>query len=404
VKNLVLEGTPMDTKTEDAQLDAAVRDLSLIRGGPSYRIQQAARLIHPNEWNHVRRVTFAIAVGWLPLILITALFNPDSLVSLLKDYRVSARLLIAVPVLLVGQLWVESRFRMVVEHITKARLLETPDMARLDNLIAMLRRLRDSVIPELAILFLLVVHDVTSYKTQLDATPWLAHGVGSDLHLTAAGWYAVLVSATMFQFLLGLGLWKWLLWAVFAFKMSRLNLKLVPTHADGHGGLGFLGLTPIAFTPIAFAATIAIAATWRQEMLHDGANLMSFKEPAIVLAVIVALVALGPLAFFVPRLMALRRQGILDYGILGQIDSVAFHEKWIHRRAGHEAEFLTASENITLNNFSQIYLKLGQLKPFPADKGALITLAASVAVPLLPMILAVIPIATVLKALLKALR
>ena len=393
----------MDTKTDDAQL-AVDRDLSLIRGGPFYRAQEATRLIRPNQWNHVRRVTFAIALGWLPLVLITALFNPGGLVSLVKDYRVHSRLLVAVPVLLVGQLWVESRFRMVVEHITAAGLLGGLDRARMDDTIAMLRRLRDSVIPELAILFLLVVHDVTSYTTLIDATPWLAHGAGSDLHLTAAGWYAVLVSATMFQFLLGLGLWKWLLWAVFAFKLSRLNLKLVPTHADGHGGLGFLGLTPIAFTPIAFAASTAIAATWRQEMIHGGANLMSFKEPAIVLAVIIALVALGPLACFVPRLMALRRQGILDYGILGQIDSAAFHEKWIHRRAGHEAEFLGATENITLNNFGQTYLKIGQLKPFPADKGALITLAVSVAIPMLPMILAVVPLATVLKALLKALR
>ena len=394
----------MDTEMDDPQLAATDRDLSLIRGGPFYRAQEATRLIRPNQWNHVRRVTFAIALGWLPLVLITALFNPGGLVSLVKDYRVHSRLLIAVPVLLVGQLWVESRFRMVVKHITAAGLLGGLDRARMDDTIAMLRRLRDSVIPELAILFLLVVHDVTSYTTLIDATPWLAHGAGSDLHLTAAGWYAVLVSATMFQFLLGLGLWKWLLWAVFAFKLSRLNLKLVPTHADGHGGLGFLGLTPIAFTPIAFAASTAIAATWRQEMIHGGANLMSFKEPAIVLAVIIALVALGPLACFVPRLMALRRQGILDYGILGQIDSAAFHEKWIHRRAGHEAEFLGATENITLNNFGQTYLKIGQLKPFPADKGALITLAVSVAIPMLPMILAVVPLATVLKALLKALR
>ncbi len=394
----------MDTKTDAPQLNTAGRDLSLIRGGPFYRTQEATRLIHPNEWNSVRRVTFAIALGWVPLILITALFNPDSLASLLRDYRVHSRLLIAVPVLLVGQLWVESRFRLVVEHIADARLLGTPDLARMDDIIAMLRRLRDSVIPELVILFLVVVHDITSYKAQLDAAPWLARGIGTDLHLTAAGWYAILVSATMFQFLLGLGLWKWLLWAVFAFKLSRLNLKLIPTHADGHGGLGFLGLTPIAFTPIAFAASTAIAATWRQEILHGGANIMSFKEPAIVLAVIVALVALGPLAFFVPRLAALRRQGILDYGILGQIDSAAFHEKWIHRRAGHEAEFLGATENITLNNFGQTYLKIGQLKPFPADKGALITLAASVAIPMLPLILAVVPLATVLKALLKALR
>src|SRR5271154_5433792 len=280
---------------------------SLIRGGPFYRAQQAARLIRPNEWNHVRRLTFAICLGWVPLILITALFNPRSLVSLLGDYRVHSRMLIAVPVLLVGQLLLELRFRMVVMHIRDADLLDAPDLARMDGVIATLLRLRDSVFPELIILVALVVHTVTSFKSLVDATPWLALGSGADLHLTPAGWYAVLVSATIFQFLLGLGLWKWLLWTMFALKLSRLDLKLVATHPDQHGGLGFLGLTPVAFAPVAFAAATVIGATWRHEILHNGANLMSFKLPAIVMAVIIALVALGPLACFMPRLAALRR-------------------------------------------------------------------------------------------------
>ena len=61
---------------------------------------------------------------------------------------------------------------------------------------------------------------------------------------------------------------------------------------------------------------------------------MDFKLQAIVLLSIIALVALGPLLFFVPRLASLRRQGILEYGILGQIQSTEFHEKWCLHRAG----------------------------------------------------------------------
>src|SRR5882724_6697598 len=130
---------------------------SLIRGGPFYRAQQAVRLIRPNEWNHGRRLTFAIALGWLPLILISALFHPSSLVSLLTDYRVYSRMLIAVPVLLVGQSLMESRCRSVVSYVTEAGLLEAPDRARMSEIIAMLLRLRDSLIPELAIVLLLIV-------------------------------------------------------------------------------------------------------------------------------------------------------------------------------------------------------------------------------------------------------
>src|SRR5262249_27581700 len=123
--------------------------------------------------------TFAIALGWLPIILITALFNLCALASVLRDYRVHARMLIAVPVLLLGQHLMESRFRMIVKHITEAGLLDVTGLARMNDVIGRLLRLRDSGIPELVILLLLVVHTATSFTGLVDATPWLAHGTGA---------------------------------------------------------------------------------------------------------------------------------------------------------------------------------------------------------------------------------
>jgi hypothetical protein len=131
---------------------------------------------------------------------------------------------------------------------------------------------------------------------------------------------------------------------------------------------------------------------------------MDFGWPTVALVAIIALVALGPLVFFIPVLAALRRRGILEYGILGQINSTAFHEKWIRHRAGHEFEFLQAIESSTLNDFAQNYERIQRLKPFPADTGSLYGLAAALAIPALPVILAQIPVAVVLTELLKALR
>ncbi|MFZ3343063.1 MAG: hypothetical protein WCA00_09405 [Candidatus Acidiferrales bacterium] len=382
----------------------ATAEVSLVRGGPFYRVQHALGLIRLNDWDLGRRITFMVAVGWLPLFVITALLNPDGLISLIRDYRVHSRLLVAVPVLLIGELLVESRFRAVIGHLRLAGLLDASELAHVDAVIATIIRARDSFLPEFVILLLLVVHTVTSFKGLVDTTPWLSHASGAELKLTAAGWYAVLVSTSIFQFLLGLALWKWLLWTFFAFKLSRRNLKLVPTHPDRHGGLGFLGLTSAGFAPIAFSATAVIAATWRQDILHHGAHLVNFKLPAIVLVALTVLVALGPLAFFVPRLAGVRRKGILDYGILGQLHGAEFHQKWILHRAGHEAEFLTATESSTLANYGRVYETIENMNSFPADKGALYTLAAAVVIPALPVILAEIPFAVVLSDLLKALR
>jgi hypothetical protein len=393
----------METKT-DSSLNHTIAEVSFVRGGPSYRVQQSLGLIHANKWNLGRRIAVLIIITWLPLLVLTALLNFQALNSLLRDYRVHARLLIAVPVLLFAELLMEARFRAVMAHIRQAHLLGAPDLEYMDGVIATLMRLRDSFLPELAVLVLLIIHTATSYKGLVDPTPWLAQGSGANLQLTAAGWYTVLVSAPIFQFLLGLGLWKWLLWVVFAFNLSQRNLKLVPTHPDKHGGLGFLSLTPPAFAPITFAASAVIAATWRYDILHHGAHLQNFILPTIALAVIVAFVALGPLLFFVPRLAALRRKGILEYGILGQLHSAEFHQKWILHRAGHEDEFLQAPESSTLADYGQSYEKIERLSPFPAGKQDLIPLALAIAIPAFPVIIAQIPVAIVLQDLLRALR
>jgi hypothetical protein len=259
----------------------------------------------------------------------------------------------------------KNRFRMVVAQFTRAGLLDSSGLARMDGTILWIRRLRDSVIPEFMILFLIVIHGVLAFKVQVDTTSWLAHGTESEFQLTGAGWYAV-VSASIF--LLGLALWKWLLWTLFAFRLSILDLRLAPTHPDGHGGLGFLALTPIAFTPTAFAATAVIAGTWRHEILHHGANLMSFKLPAIVLAVTIAFLALAPLLFFIPRLAALRHDGILDYGLLAQLQVRAFHEKWVLHGAGHETKFPASTEGRALAGFGQSYQRLVRMNPFQPIK------------------------------------
>jgi hypothetical protein len=385
-------------------LTATLEEASLVRGGPFYRAQQTVRLIHSDHWNFGRRIIFVLTVGWLPLFLITALLNPGGLGSLVREYRVHARMLAAVPVLLLGELLMELRFRAVLSHIRQSGILGASDLTYMDDLLASMLRVRDSLVPELLILLLIIVRTATAYKGLVDVTPWLSYAAGSDIRLTAAGWYAVVVTAPIFQLLLGLGLWKWLLWTFFAFKLSGRNLKLVPTHPDQHGGLGFLGLSAAAFAPIAFAANVVIGATWRHDMLYRGAHLLDFRLPAIVLIAIIALVALGPLIFFVPRLAALRRKGILEYGILGQMHSADFHRKWILQRVGHESEFLQAIETSTLADFARTYDNIRQLKPFPADRAALIALAIAVAVPALPVVLTQIPLAVVLKGLLAAAR
>jgi hypothetical protein len=69
----------------------------------------------------------------------------------------------------------------------------------------------------------------------------------------------------------------------------------------------------------------------------------------------------------------------------------AFHEKRIVQLDGNETEFLQACDSSALADFDLSYERIGQLKPFPADRGALVTLAIAVAAPALPVILTQMP-------------
>jgi hypothetical protein len=393
----------MDAKADPPSASAPLED-SLVRGGPFFRAQNALGLIRPNQWNLGRRIAVFIAVSWLPLFLITAVLNPSGLHSLLIDFRVHSRLLVAVPALLVGEMLMETRFRAVFTYMRMADLLEAPDMEYMNGIIARLVRLRDAFLPECVVLILLIIRITTSYRGQADTTLWMGQVSGAGFHFTAAGWYAVLVCVPLWDFMLGLGLWRWLMWIFFSFKLSRRDLKLVPTHPDKRGGLGFLSLTIAAFAPIAFAVSSVISSTWRHDILRHGVNLTDYKLSAIVFVLTIFLIALGPLLFFVPRLAALRCKGMLEYGALGQLHSAEFENKWIEHRTGREADFLQAPEINTLSGFGNTYEKIIGLKPFPADLVSLYGLAIAMAVPALFVILTRIPLAVVLQGLFKAMR
>jgi hypothetical protein len=297
-------------------------------------------------------------------------------------------------------------FRQIVYHIRDAALLTPSAQAQVDLLVFRLRRLRDSWIPELAIVIIAYARILSLIRmgTHLDfALPWALVGSGADAHLTGAGWYYAVVSQLLYQFLLGISLWKWLLWTYFLYRLWRLPLQLVPTHPDQRGGLGFLDVSPLGIAPTLFAASTAIGATWRAQILREGARLASFGIPAAALLILGLIIGLGPLLFFISTLTRLRRRGILDYGTLGQIHSTEFHQKWILERSTQKDDFLAAPEVSTMIDYASSYQMLEGLRPFPVSREALIGLSTAIALPLIPVIVAEIPMKTILKGLLNAL-
>jgi hypothetical protein len=396
---------PQLTNVDVPQPDDSEDDVSLFRGGLFYRAQVVAHLIDAERWNVWRRVAIVLTVAWLPLVIITALFDRDQLVHLLTDYEVYSRVAIAIPVLLIGQLVMEDRFSVVAKHVRQARLLSDEDLYKLKGVLATIRRFRDSPLSELIIIALVVVDLTLIWQSRVASGPgWAVYRSGGVAHLRPAGWYYGLVSAPLYQLLIGLCFWKWLLWCLFLFRLSRMDLKLVATHPDAHGGLGFLGLSAVGFIPVAFALSSVIGGSWSNEILNNGARLESFQLPAIILIVLTFIIALAPLALFVRRLDVLRRTAMLEYGVLAQRQASYLHGKWFSHGSGSEGAQFTVAEVTALADFAMSYRNIKQMRPFPADKGTLIGLALAVIVPLFPAVLAEFPFSVIVKGLLQAVK
>jgi hypothetical protein len=118
----------------------------------------------------------------------TAIFHPHSLRSLLSDYRVNARMLIAVPVLLMGQVVMETRFRMIVQHLRQSGLLDSKGVVQMDAIVANLRRWRDSLWPELLIIVAVYASLAMIFSAHMhEDRPWALAGEERAISCRLAG-------------------------------------------------------------------------------------------------------------------------------------------------------------------------------------------------------------------------
>jgi hypothetical protein len=157
---------------------------------------------------------------------------------------------------------------------------------------------------------------------------WIYEPVSGKL--SWAGLWSVFVSLPLFQFILVRWMWRWICWLYLLYKMSKLPMKLNPSHADLAGGLGFLGLPPSPFMAINFALATLCSAVIAERIIFFGQHLTDFYVILSALAVITIMINVLPLLVFTPPLVAARRKGIFDYSALVQKHHRDFDQKMLN--------------------------------------------------------------------------
>ena len=108
---------------------------------------------------------------------------------------------------------------------------------------------------------------------------------------------------------------------------------------------------------------------------------------------------LGPPTVFMPKLIALKRQARWDYGTLAARYTSEFHEKWIGRKAPPGEALLGSADIQSLADLANSYGVVREIRPVPFGKETIVPIALATVIPLLPLLLTVVPAATIVKGL-----
>jgi len=383
-------------------------DFSLVSGGPLFQLCRRTHLTG-DGWDHpYRRVVVITLFAWLPLLVLSLIegraLGENTQISFLRDIEAHVRFLIALPVLLSAELVVHIRLGPVVRQLLERNIVVPEDRPKFSAAIASALRVRDSVAMETGLLILAYTFGDWLWRSQLAlrSATWYAMPDAKGLHLTEAGYWYAFASIPIFQFILlrwymRLALWFWLLW-----KFSKLNLHLDAAHPDRAGGIGFLGTSSHAFTPILFAQGSILAGLIASRVLLQGQNLLSFKMQIAGFVVFFVLVILGPLVTFTPLMVRAKRVGRAEYGLLASRYVFAFRKRWVQNGASDTGGLL-AEDIQGLADLGNSYSVVRGMRIVPFALEDVTLLAVTTALPLLPLVLTKFSLEELLVGLIKLL-
>ncbi len=391
---------PHDKPSEDPP------DFSLVLGGPLFQLLRRAHLADDALLLLRQRILVITLFCWLPLLLLSILEGKlvgGVAVPFLWDVEVHARFLVALPLLVAAELVVHQRMRHVLRQFLDRQLVPEQSRARFQAAIAAAVRLRNSVLAEvLLIAFVYGVGVLIVWRQYVapDAATWYATPAAGGSRLSVAGAWFGYVSLPVFQFLLVRWYFRVFVWARFLWQVARIELRLVPTHPDRLGGLGFLSGTVYAFAVLAVAHGALLAGQLASRIFYLGARLPDFKVEIGVTVAFLLCALFGPLLVFAPQLAAAKRAGLREYGTLAQRYVREFDAKWL-RGGAPAGEALVGSGDVqSLADMGNSFEVVKGMRIVPVTKEAVVQLAAATLLPIAPLLLTMMPLDELLRKLL----
>ncbi len=370
------------------QHDGEIGDFLVARGGPFYELQKRLHLLHETALRSGPRAALFVGLAWgVPLLLSLAAgdaLGPFAAKPYLLAPGVWTRFFIAVGLFILMERQVEERLRAHLRQFARAPLLAPGSFEPAAQAVSTALGRRDSRLAEAICLLAAIGLSVFSliHAERAEASSWAVHVSAGGSSVTAAGWWCLTVSNTIFWFLLSRWLWRLVVWSLLLRRLAALDLRLVATHPDGYAGLGFVGKYPNAYTTFVFAVSCVVGAAIADELMRGDLSGATYGYVMAGWLAIVFAVLAAPLQAFGKPLKELQENTLLACGA----------QATRHHRAAERAllgENISAAGDADTAAVADIpdpgkeFAAARKLSTFLFSRSALLPVAAAAVVPLM---------------------
>jgi len=378
-----MQATASSTKEE-----ARISEFLIARGGPFYELQRQLGLLREDAFRAGSRALLFVGLAWgVPLILSLVAgdaYGAPADKPYLFELGAWARFFIAVGLFMLMERQVEERLRKHLQQFARAPLLAPDSFQAAAEAVTRALKRRDGRLAEAACLIMAILGTVVFYFRVIDGetSSWVVQVSSDGNSLTLAGWWCVVVSNPLFLFLLLRWLWRLFVWSRLLRELASLELRLVATHPDGHGGLAFIGQYPNAYTTFVFGVSCVLGAAVAQEFLDGSLTTTTFGYVVGAWLLIVLTVLAYPLLAFRKPLAMLKEQTLLFCSSQATRHHRAAERELLDRNisAAGDAEPAAAAE---IPDPSKMFEAARKLSVFLVDRTALLPVSAAAILPLI---------------------
>jgi len=363
-------------------------DFSISTGGPFYNLLKKIGVQDSNR----KLAVACLLLTWVPLLIITAIegtLYAGTELPFLKDAAMQARILIALPLLLLINVPIDFKVNTVLKYLSETLLDQNEQQAFVNSALRRSKRLIGSAITEIIIILFVIITTAGFVQAGVFAgmeggtTSWLTSALSGNQSLSMAGYWAVCVSIPVFQFLMLRWLWRYIVWTYFIYRFSKSGLDLLPTHADRCGGIGIFILAQKSFALIFLAGSIVISGQFIALLLKHPDQFDSLRSTGIGYIVISVVFLLLPLLFFMGNLIQLKNKGLMQLSDLGVKLSRTFEQDWLSDKSA--TDFVQDPVNPSMvYDYNGMYDNLQQIRVLPVNPRDVISVAVLLFVPFIP--------------------